>query len=104
MIGLPVKFALIAIAILLPGCATAVYHPEKTEAEMQADVELCTTEANDRYRWDAVTALVDAFDCLEAKGYSRTNKQVAERVDSAASGRRSDKPQGPVEPCRIPCR
>lgn len=71
---------------------------------MQADVELCTNEANRQYWMDPVAALLNAYDCLEAKGYSRTNKQVTERVGRAANERRKPKAQGPAQPCRVPCR
>ena len=49
---------------LLTGCATAVYHPQKSESEMQADVNLCTSAANSRYWMDPIAARLNAYDCL----------------------------------------
>jgi hypothetical protein len=88
---------------LLAGCATAVYHPQKTEAEMQADVNLCTTAANDKYWMDPIAALLNAYDCLEAKGYSRKNKDFARQVEKSA-GETRRAPPGPGLPCRVPCK
>ncbi len=89
---------------LLTGCATAVYHPQKTESEMQADVNLCTSAANSKYWMDPIAALLNAYDCLEAKGYSRKNKDFARQVEkSALEVRRKENKTAP-EPCRVPCR
>jgi hypothetical protein len=88
---------------LLTGCATAVYHPQKTELEMQADVNLCTTAANNKFWMDPIAALLNAYDCLEAKGYSRKNKDFARQVEKSARATKSGSP-GPALPCRVPCR
>jgi hypothetical protein len=87
----------------LAGCATAVYHPRKSEAEMQADVNLCTTAANKKYWMDPLAALLNAYDCLEAKGYSRKNADLTRRVEQS-SGEIRNKPQGPAQACPVPCR
>ena len=102
------KFAAAACAILVPlsfltGCATAVYHPKKTESEMRADVDLCTSAANKKYWMDPVAALLNAYDCLEAKGYSRKNKSFALQVEKSAGETRSGA-KGPALPCRVPCK
>jgi hypothetical protein len=94
--------SLILLSLLI-GCATAVYHPKKTEAEMQADVSLCTTAANAKYWMDPIAALLNAYDCLEAKGYSRKNKAFALQVEKSARETKSGSP-GPVLPCRVPCK
>jgi hypothetical protein len=101
------KFSLASCATLLPmglliGCATAVYHPQKTEVEMQADVSLCTSAANKKYWMDPIAALLNAYDCLDAKGYSRKNKDFAQQVRGAMD----NKPEvrEPAQPCRVPCK
>jgi hypothetical protein len=88
---------------LLIGCATAVYHPQKTEGEMQADVNLCTAAANQKYWMDPIAALLNAYDCLEAKGYSRKNKDFARQVEKSARKTKRGSPS-PVLPCRVPCK
>jgi hypothetical protein len=88
---------------LLTACATAVYHPQKSESEMQADVNLCTSAANKKYWMDPIAALLNAYDCLEAKGYSRKNEEFARRVERSAGETRNGN-SGPVLPCRVPCK
>ncbi len=97
------KYALFLMLAPLAACATAVYHPTKTEAEMRADVNLCTDTANDKYWFDALAALREAHGCLEAKGYSRANTRLSADVQKA-SRERQQKPSQPVLPCRVPCR
>jgi hypothetical protein len=91
------------LLLSLSACATAVYHPQKSEAEMQADVSLCTTAANDKYWMDPIAALLNAYDCLEAKGYSRKNKAFARQVEKSAGETRNGA-GGPALPCRVPCK
>jgi len=112
----------VAVAAILPACTATVYHPTKNNAEMQADVRLCTRESNRRYWMDPVAALYHAYDCLETKGYSRNEHDFAARVEralgeregvpagqnagnSASSGGASSRAApGPVRPCAVPCR
>jgi hypothetical protein len=112
-------YALIVVAAagVLPACTATVYHPTKNNSEMQADVRLCTRESNRRYWMDPVAALYHAYDCLEAKGYSRNEHDFAARVEralgeregvpaanAASSGGASRAAPGPVRPCAVPCR
>ena len=90
------------VALLLAGCTAQVSHPTKTLAEQQVDVDFCTREANHKYWMDPVAALLNAYDCLEAKGYKRGNASVSEKVESAVRGANRPKTR-PVEPCRVPC-
>jgi hypothetical protein len=57
------------LLLLVGGCATPIYGPQKSQAEAQADVENCKAEAKRRHSIDPVAALNDAYDCLRAKGY-----------------------------------
>ena len=99
------KFAF-APALLLGACTAQVSHPTKTLAEQQVDVDFCTREANHKYWMDPVAALLNAYDCLEAKGYRKEKSGFKEQVQRAASDdrvRRRD-PSDPTRPCTIPCR
>ena len=94
----------LAAALLLGGCTAKVSHPTKTLAEQQVDIESCTDTANDKYWMDPVAALLNAYDCLEAKGYRRGNADVSARVQQAVKERRPAKQGGePGKPCRVPC-
>ena len=103
--------ALLTAAALLSGCATEVTHPTKSVAEMQADIDLCTGEAERKYWMDPVAALYNSYDCLEAKGYQRDRKDFASQVERAlgeAPARRAATnapatPAEPARPCKIPC-
>ncbi|HEX8668185.1 MAG TPA: hypothetical protein VF727_07415 [Allosphingosinicella sp.] len=94
-------------ASLLPltaACTAEVSHPTKNLADQQADIDLCTKSANHKYWMDPVAALYNAYDCLEAKGYRRSRKDFAAKVERAlgekpATPRRAE----PGKPCRIPC-
>lgn len=97
------SLAALALPALLASCATSVYHPLKSDLEMQADVNLCTTAANKKYWMDPVAALLNAYDCLEAQGYSRKNKAFARQVEKSASGTESDNPSS-ATPCKVPCK
>ena len=99
------KPGLLLITALLCGCTAQVTHPTKTVAEMEVDIDQCTDAANHKYWMDPVAALYTAYDCLEAKGYRRTHKDLSARVEQAIEGRRPPT-QGatPAAPCRVPCR
>jgi len=87
---------------LLAACTASVSHPTKSRDEMQADIDLCTGEANRRYWMDPIAALYNAYDCLEARGYRRDRGDFAARVERAmGEGRRAA--QQPSAPCRVPC-
>jgi hypothetical protein len=98
-----VRVATLIFLSLLSGCATAVYHPHKTDVEMHADVNLCTTAANKKYWMDPIAALINAYDCLEAKGYSRKNEKLGRQVERTAGGSRAAI-RSPALPCRVPCK
>jgi hypothetical protein len=51
---------------------------------------------------DPIAALYHAYDCLEAKGYRRSDKDFATQVDRAL-GEHPAQPPAPALPCRIPC-
>lgn len=94
-----------ALLLLVPGCAAQVSHPTKNVAEMQADIDLCTDEANRKYWMDPIAALYNAYDCLEAKGYRRERDDMAAKVEKAlgeAPAREEQRRRG--EPCKVPCR
>jgi hypothetical protein len=94
----------LAAALLLGACTAKVSHPTKTLAEQQVDIEGCTEAANDKYWMDPVAALLNAYDCLEAKGYRRGNKAVAAKVEQAVKDRPAKRGAEPGKPCRVPCR
>jgi hypothetical protein len=94
----------VAAALLLAGCAARVSHPTKSLAEQQVDIEACTDASNHKYWMDPVAALLNAYDCLEAKGYQRGNKAVAAKVEKAVRDRPARPGTEPPAPCRVPCR
>ena len=94
------------LALLLAACTAQVSHPTKTLAEQQVDVDFCTREANHKYWMDPVAALLNAYDCLEAKGYRREKSGFEAQVKRAVRDdrvRRTD-PSDPTRPCAVPCR
>ena len=93
-----------ALAVLLAGCAARVSHPTKTLAEQQVDINMCTDAANDKYWMDPIAALYNAYDCLEARGYKRGNKDVAAKVERAVKERPPRPGAEPPTPCKVPCR
>ena len=97
------KHLLLALFALLPACATEVYHPTKSEAEMQVDIDQCTDWANNKYWMDPIAALYNAYDCLEAKGYKRGHKGLTTKVEKSMSERKPA-PRAPTQPCVVPCR
>jgi hypothetical protein len=92
------------LGLALAGCAAKVTHPTKTLAEQQVDIDMCTDTANDKYWMDPVAALLNAYDCLEAKGYRRGNKDVSARLEKAVKERPAKSRPAPAAPCRVPCR
>jgi hypothetical protein len=93
-------------AFLLAACTTQVSHPTKTLAEQQVDIDLCTREANHKYWMDPVAALLNAYDCLEARGYRKEKAGLRELVERAAGEDRAQRrnPNDPTKPCTVPCR
>lgn len=97
-----------ALLLVLPlaACTAQVSHPTKTLAEQQVDIDSCTEWANDKYWMDPVAALLNAYDCLEAKGYRKEKSGLQAKVERAAGEdrvRRRD-PNDPTRPCQVPCR
>ncbi|MDP9415090.1 MAG: hypothetical protein M3Q08_13615 [Pseudomonadota bacterium] len=92
---------LLTLTLLAPSCATRVYHSTKSEPEMQADIRLCSDQANRKFWMDAIAALYHAYDCLEAKGYQRAQAVVGNKVQRAVAAGR--KRLGAGEVCRVPC-
>jgi hypothetical protein len=95
-------------AIAVQACTASVYHPTKSASEMQADVRLCTNDANRRYWMDPVAALYNAYDCLEAKGYSRSQRDFATTVERALgegqpAAQKAAEKQRPMT-CQVPCK
>lgn len=88
----------------LAGCTASVTHPTKSPAEMQADIDQCTEWANRRYWMDPVAALYNAYDCLEARGYRRDERDFAARVERGFGERAPPSREGARAPCRVPCR
>ena len=94
---------LLALA-LVASCAPAqVTHPTNSPAQMQADVNLCTDQANRDYWIDPIAAMYHAYDCLEAKGYERDSSHISSKVERAL-GEAKKKPRAPARPCAVPCR
>ncbi|HEX6374301.1 MAG TPA: hypothetical protein VFZ91_01115 [Allosphingosinicella sp.] len=96
----------VLLAFALAGCTAQVSHPTKTLAEQQVDIDFCTEWANGKYWMDPVAALLNAYDCLEAKGYRKEKSGFKAQVERAASDdrvRRRD-PRDPTRPCTVPCR
>jgi hypothetical protein len=89
----------------LAACTAQVSHPTKTLAEQQVDIDQCTSEANRKYWMDPVAALLNAYDCLEARGYRKEKEGLKERVERSASDDRAKRRGGePETPCTVPCR
>ena len=101
------KFAPLALlALAVAACTAQVSHPTKTLAEQQVDVDFCTREANRKYWMDPIAALLNAYDCLEAKGYRKEKSDLKAQVERAAGEdriRRRDRGE-PQKPCAVPCR
>jgi hypothetical protein len=116
------KAVLLAPLLLLaPACAMNVYHDSKTEAEMKAEVRLCSSQAKRDHPWNPQAALHAAEKCLAEKGYTKEAPPAPPKASAAASSgpaaeagtpRHSTDsaaaPAGnvpaPGEPCAVPCR
>ena len=96
------RLLLPALLIAAAGCTAQVYQPTTSPAEMQADVKLCTRLANEEVWYDPIAALYRAYDCLEDKGYRRSNKDFASQVERAFGEARVEQ-QGRAKPCKVPC-
>ena len=112
--------ALLPLLLLAGACTAQVTHPTKSLAEQQADIDLCTREANHKYWMDPIAALFHAYDCLEAKGYQRVNKALQAKVEQTVGPKAPPPPRpvgapapaatptpttpGTVQPCRVPCK
>lgn len=57
--------------LLLGGCMTSVHHDDKSQAEMQRDIKLCTEHGKLSEPYEPIAALNVAYECLERKGYKR---------------------------------
>jgi hypothetical protein len=99
----PAPFILLALP--LAACTAQVSHPTKTLAEQQVDIDYCTEWANDKYWMDPVAALLNAYDCLEARGYKKEKAGLKEQVERAAGADRHRRrnPSDPTKPCTVPC-
>jgi hypothetical protein len=104
MLRIKSAYALTAV-LLLAGCQANVTHPTKTLAEQQVDIDACTKWANDKYWMDPVAALLNAYDCLGAKGYRKGNAGVEAKVEQGMKRHASTRaPAEPPLPCRVPCK
>ncbi len=93
------------LALALAACTAQVSHPTKTLAEQQVDIDVCTSDANRKYWMDPVAALLNAYDCLEAKGYKKEKAGLKSKVERSAGedrDRRRDRGE-PQKPCAVPC-
>lgn len=95
---------LLPFALLLAaGCAAKVYHPTKSAAEMQADIDRCSDWANHKYWMDPLAAYLNASDCLEELGYRKRGPELEGQVKQSLAVR--PRPSGSVaKPCAVPCR
>lgn len=92
-------------ALVLAACATEVSHPSKSLAEQQVDIDHCTGWANDKYWMDPIAALLNAYDCLEGRGYRKGKSGFEDQVKrSAADDRVRRTGSDPTKPCAVPCR
>jgi hypothetical protein len=94
---------LLCLPLCATACATKVYNPAKTAEQQTADIQLCTDQAYRVYPIDALAALYEAYDCLEAKGYTRGEPVMGAEVKRVLGGGAQQK-SGPVLPCKVPCR
>ena len=102
------KLSAVLLMTLLAGCTAKVTHPTKSVAEMEVDIDQCTDQSSRKYWMDPVAALYNAYDCLEAKGYQRSHKDLAARVEQAIEGtgpraKAKAQPKAPSMPCPVPC-
>jgi len=95
------RLLLIGLAVVAGGCTTTVSHPTRTTAQQKADIRRRGALAERRYKYDAVSMTVAAFNCLEAKGYKREGTVAGFRRARGAAppARRISR-----TPCQVPCR
>ncbi|MFN3944157.1 MAG: hypothetical protein ACK4K7_04420 [Allosphingosinicella sp.] len=87
------------LPLALAACATAVYHPEKSEEEMRADIDRCSAEAKAVWQPDPLVTYENAHRCLEALGYRRDRPGLGAGVRQSV-----DRGRAPAAaPCRVPC-
>lgn len=99
------RFFPLLMILPLAACTAQVTHPTKSMAEQEVDIDYCTRWANNKYWMDPVAALLNAYDCLEEKGYHREKAGLAEGVTKANAEQRARKtPPEPPKPCVVPCR
>jgi hypothetical protein len=98
------RVLLFALIPLSAACSTKVYNPALTAAQQEADIALCSDQANRRFWMDPIAALYNAYDCLEAKGYRREQPALAAQLEQALGGGSRPKPAAPAAPCKVPCR
>jgi hypothetical protein len=79
-----------------------VYNPAKT-AEQQTRHPALHGSSASQISLDALAALYEAYDCLEAKGYTRGEPVMGAEVKRVL-GRGTQQNSGPVLPCKVPCR
>lgn len=65
------KYTSLLPLLLLGGCMTSVHHDDKSQAEMQRDIKLCTEHGKLSEPYEPIAALNVAYECLERKGYKR---------------------------------
>lgn len=99
--GAAMKIVPALLPFALAACATAVHHPDKSEAEMQADIDRCSAEAKAIFSIDPLLTLDRAYRCLDALGYRRDRPGLSAGVGEALA-----RPEGETAPqgCRVPCR
>ena len=97
------RLLLLAPLLLAPGCATKVYNPAKTAEQQVADIQYCSDQANRRFWMDSIAALYNAYDCLEAKGYTREQPGMGAELERALGGTAPRQPAA-SKPCAVPCR
>jgi hypothetical protein len=93
---------LLLVLLALPACTAQVTHPTKSLAEQQAVIHFCSSQARHQYWMDPIAALYHSYDCLEAKGYKRSNKDLSAQVERMF-GERPGPPKPAPQPCRVPC-
>ena len=100
-----IRAGVLAAALLTAACAAQVTHPTKSLAEQQVDIDQCTDAANRKYWMDPIAALLNAYDCLEAKGYKKGKAGLEEKVKrSSEEDRARKRAADPSLPCAVPCK
>jgi hypothetical protein len=93
------------LPLALAACTTAVYHPEKSETEMRADIDRCSTQAKAEWQLDPLITLDNAYRCLDALGYRRDRPGLGTGVQEAvARTPAATPPPAAGKACRVPCR